>query len=100
MPENWIRVGKTDYSLKSDRLNWIVARRVKCEKSKSYPDGYKHVHETYHSELSGAFKRIFEETTKLAEAKTMQDILRVCEETYATLKRVLDYDFKGLKSAA
>jgi hypothetical protein len=100
MSENWIRVGKTDYFIKSDRLNWIVARQIKCEKCKSFPDGRKLVHETYHNDLKGAFKRIFEETTKLAEAKTMQDILRVCEETYAMLKRVLEYDFKDLKSAA
>jgi len=93
MPQNWIPVGKTDYYIKSDRLNWIVARRVKCQKTKSNPDGCKFVHETYHPKLSGAFARIFDETTKLAEAKTMRDILRVCEQTYAMLREVLDYDF-------
>jgi len=93
MADNWIRVGQTDYYLKSDRLNWIVARRVKCKKCKSFPDGHKFADFTYHAELSGAFKRIFDETTKLAEAETIQDILRVCEETYAMLQRVLDYDF-------
>ncbi len=100
MSESWTRVGKTDYYIKSDRLNWIVARRVPCKKSKSFPDGHKLVNETYHPQLSSAFKRIFEETTKLAPAKTVQDILRVCEETYTMLKEVLDYDFKDVKSAA
>jgi hypothetical protein len=100
MSENWVRIGKSDYSIKSDRLNWVVARRVKCENSKSYPDGFKHMHETYHPELRGAFKRIFEETIKLADAATLQDILGVCEETYAMLKRALEYDFKDFKSAA
>ena len=95
VPENWIRVGETNYFIKSDRLNWIVARQIKCEKCKSFPDGRKLVHETYHNDLKGAFKRVFEETTKLAEARTMQDILKVCEQIERMLREVLDHDFNN-----
>jgi hypothetical protein len=97
MAENWIQIGKTNYYLKSDRLNWIVARQVECKKSKSFPDGHKLVNESYHPDLKGAFKRVFEESTKLAEAETIQDILKVCEDTYKMLREVLERDFSDKK---
>jgi len=100
MAKNWIQVGQTDYYIKSDRLNWIVARRVECRKCKSYPDGFKYVDETYHPKLHYAFEHIFDEMAMLAPAETIEDILRVCEETHAMLRRVLEYDFKDVKSAA
>ena len=99
MSENWIRVGRTNYHIKSDRLNWTVARRLKCKKTKSNPEGYKYADHSYHSSLSSAFQRVFDETVKLSEARTMQDILRVCEETYAMLREVLDYDFSEMRSS-
>jgi len=95
MPDNWVQIGRTSYVLKADRMSWIVARRVKCEKTKSFPEGYKFTDFTYHPELRGAFKRVFDETVRLTEAETIQDILRVCEETYAMLREVLDRDFDG-----
>ncbi|MCX6645110.1 MAG: hypothetical protein NTY09_01940 [bacterium] len=100
MDNRWKQIGNTDYYLSSDRLNWTVAHRIKCQKSKSHPDGHKLVHETYHPELKGAFKRVFDETTRLAETDTIQDLLRTCDETYEMLKRALKYDFKDYKSAA
>lgn len=100
MSNKWKQIGDTDYFLSSDRLNWIVAHRIKCEKSKSHPDGRKFVHESYYPDLAGAFKRVFDEITRLADAETIEDILRICDETYEMLKRVLKYDFKDVKSAA
>ncbi len=100
MPANWLRIGRTDFFLKSDRLNWIVARRDKGKKSKVRPDGHKYTDLTYHDKLSGAFERIFDETVKLAEVKSIHEIQRACKETYDMLKEVLDYDFKERKSAA
>jgi len=100
MADNYVRIGRTDFYLKSDRLNWIVARRVRCERSKSYPDGYKMLHETYHNRLSGAFERVFSEITKTAAVESIEDILRVCRETFTMLRQVLDYDFSEKKTAA
>ena len=100
MADNYVRIGRTDFYLKSDRLNWIVARRVKCERSKSYPTGYKMVHETYHNQLEGAFGRVFSEITKTAAAESIDDILRVCRETFTMLRQVLDYDFSDKRTAA
>ena len=97
---DWIQIGRTKYFLKADRLNWIIARRVKCRMSGSHPTGYKFVHETYHAELSGAFKRVFDETIRLAEAETIQDILRICEETHEMLREVLDRDFSEKRSSS
>lgn len=94
MPDHWIQIGQTNYYLKSDRLNWVVARRVKCKKGKSNPDGYKFVDLSYHGALSSAFQRVFDETIRLADAETIQDILRICEETHAMLCEVLDRDFE------
>ena len=93
MADKWIQVGGTEFFIKSDRLNWIVARQVKCKKSKSFPDGRKLVNESYHNTLADAFKRIFEETVKLAEATAIQEILQVCEETYKLLREVLEREF-------
>ena len=100
MPANWIQIGRSNLFLKSDRLNWIVARRDKCEKSKSHPDGYRYADLTYHDKLSGAFERVYDEITKITSADSIEDILRICDETYAMLRRVLDKDFKDFKSAA
>jgi hypothetical protein len=100
MTSKWKQITDTDYYLSSDRLNWVVAHRIKCQKCKSHPDGYKFVHESYHNDLPGAIKRAFDETTRLAETDTIQDLLRTCDETYEMLKRVLKYDFKEVKSAA
>ena len=94
MPDHWIQIGRTNYYIKSDRLNWVVSRRVQCKKSKTRPDGHKFVDLSYHPKLSGAFKRVFDETIRLAEAETIQDILRICEETHKMLCEVLDRDFK------
>lgn len=100
MSKQHIKIGNTDYYLSSDRLNWIVSRRVECSISKSFPYGYKFVDETYHHELVGAFKRVFDETVRMAKVKTLPELLRVCEQTYEMLKRALKYDFKDEKSAA
>jgi len=100
MAKNWIQIDRTEYWLKSDRLNWVVARRKKCKVTKSHPDGYKFVNETYHSTLEYAFQEVFEEIIKLADAEIIHDILQVCEETHAMLNHVLKYDFKAEKSAA
>ena len=97
MTKKWLQVGSTDYHLKSDRLNWIVARQVECKRSKSFQDSRKLVNETYHNTLAGAFRRIYEETVKLAEAKALKDILQVCEDTYKMLREVLERDFVDSK---
>ena len=100
MPKLWKKIGDTNYYVASDRLNWIVARRVKRKKCKSFPDGYAYLDETYHNKLSSAFQRVYDEVTRTAETKTMQDLLRVCKRTEAMLKKALDVDFKDEKSAA
>lgn len=100
MTQKWKRIADTDYYLSSDRLNWIVAHCIKCLKSKSHPDGHKFVHETYHPTLAFAFKRVFDEVTRMAEMETLEELLRVCEETYEMLRRALKYDFDGWKTAA
>ena len=94
MPNRWIHIVGTKYLIKGERLNWIVGRKVKCKKSKCFPEGWKVVDYTYHPELDGAFKRIFDETVRLAPIKTIEDLLRVCEETYQMLREVLKRDFK------
>jgi len=93
MAENWIRIGKSNYFLKSDRLCWTVSRKVGCEKSTSFPDGYKYVDFTYHSTLSNAFQRVFDESVRLSDCETVQDLLRIVEETHRMLKEILDRDF-------
>jgi len=95
MTENGIRIGKSNYYLKSDRQCWTVSRRVKCQKAKSFPDGFKFADYSYHSTLSDAFKRIFDETVKLSEYESIQDLLRIVDETHQMLKEILDRDFDG-----
>jgi hypothetical protein len=90
----WKRIGESDFFLKSDKLNWTVAQRIKCKTSNSHPEGYKYVHETYHSDLAAAFQRIFDETVRLADVETIEELLEVCKTTHKMLKRVLKHDFE------
>ena len=99
MMDKWIQVGETDYFLKGDRLNWIVARRVKCSVSERLPDGFNFVDFTYHGKLSGAFQRIFDETVRLAEYRSIEDLLRIIEESHAMLKDILDREFAETSGA-
>ena len=100
MTKHWKPIADTTYYLSSDRLNWIVARRVKRAKCKSFPDGFDYLDKTYHSKLSEAFQRVFDEVTRLTETKTLEELLRVYRETEAMLKRALDVDFEEERSAA
>lgn len=94
MAKNWLQVGSTYYYIRSDRLNWTVAQRIKCKASNSHPEGYKYVHETYHQDLPAAFQRIFDEIVRLTDVETIEELLEVCKTTHEMLKRVLKFDFK------
>jgi len=95
MSESRIRVGETNYYLKSERNCWIVYRRVRCKVTKSFPEGFKSVDYTYHPTLSGAFRRIFDETVRLSDFKSIQDLLQIVDETHTMLKEILERDFDG-----
>ncbi|HEX9743952.1 MAG TPA: hypothetical protein VGB30_00860 [bacterium] len=93
MSQKWIQIADTHYYFKSDRLNWIVARRTKAKDSSSFPDGWKFVDYTYHSTLSNAFKRAFDETVRLSDYQSIDDLLNITEKTYMMLRKQLDRDF-------
>lgn len=100
MKNKWKQICNSNYYLSSDRLNWIVARRVKRKKCKSFPDGHDYIDQTYHNKLSGAFQRVYNEITRLADTETLDELLKVCKRTETMLKRVLDVDFKEERTAA
>ena len=95
MTDRWIEIENTGYCLKGDRMCWTVSRKVACKKSPSFPSGFKHTDLTYHTTLTDVFRRIFEESIRISEYKSIQELLRIVEQTHQLLKKTLDRDFKS-----
>jgi hypothetical protein len=89
--DNWIRVGNTDYYLKSDRCCWTVARRVKRDPARNKGVDHAYVEQTYHGNIRQAAEELLDRKAKEAPVETLSDIVRAYRDAHEWIKRELGF---------
>lgn len=91
MAENWMRVGKTDYYIKSDRYCWTVARRVKRDPKKNKGVDHAYVEQTYHVNIRQAAEELLDRKAKDAPVETLNEIIQTYQDAHDWIGRELGF---------
>lgn len=91
MSEKWIRVGKTDYHIKSDRYCWTVAKRVKRDPKKNKGVDHAYIEQTYHGNIRQAAENLLDRKAKETPVETLKDIIEACRDAHDWIKRELGF---------